>query len=656
MARWVVGIGGTGVIVALALIFIYLFYEVAPLFRSASLAPVAEYAVPDVNPEQTVHIALERYNEYAVAYNRDASVVFFRTDGGDDRESHALALPERVVPTSFAVAAPRSRLAAYGLSDGSVLIARHDYLISYPDDRRHLDPILDHPLGETPIEIDPQRQAIVALAIQETGNGFLIAGETVDGRLLVTRFTSRTNFMTGETELSAESHPLGRMQAPSRFMLINGSGRNLLIADERGVLHNYDISVPANAVLKQSKRVVPEGRTVTAMNFLTGTLSFVIGGSDGSVAQWYLVRDEENIYHITRVREFRGHSAPVTGVIPEMGRRGFITTATDGTLGVHYGTSHATVLTQNILDGAIAAAAVSPVNTAMLLLDGEANIRRYDYDNPHPEVSWSSLWGKVWYEGRGQEEYVWQASSGSDEFEPKFSLVPLSVGTLKAAFFAMLFAMPLAIMGAIYTAYFMTPKLRGKVKPTIEVMEALPTVILGFLAGLWLAPFIETNIPAVFSILLLMPLASRGIAVEARRCTQRSGMLALSEISARCSTLSASAISLTVSLSGAWSSEGAAGVRAHAAGSRAACTRPWRPSRCGHRDLCESVCASRADRGRIGMVSSVSLRPSAGAGVEAEAPPHASSCCGWRPTMGAGNCRQDGGICRHGIRGKRQGL
>lgn len=60
-------------------------------------------------------------------------------------------------------------------------------------------------------------------------------------------------------------------------------------------------------------------------------------------------------------------------------------------------------------------------------------------------------------------------------------------------------------MSAIYVAYFMTPVLRGKVKPTIEIMAALPTVILGFLAGLWLAPFIEEYLSAVFAILLLMP-------------------------------------------------------------------------------------------------------------------------------------------------------
>jgi phosphate transport system permease protein len=53
----------------------------------------------------------------------------------------------------------------------------------------------------------------------------------------------------------------------------------------------------------------------------------------------------------------------------------------------------------------------------------------------------------------------------------------------------------------------MAPGLRRRVKPLIELMEALPTVIIGFLAGLWLAPFIEMNLPGVFSIFIFMPVA-----------------------------------------------------------------------------------------------------------------------------------------------------
>ncbi len=55
--------------------------------------------------------------------------------------------------------------------------------------------------------------------------------------------------------------------------------------------------------------------------------------------------------------------------------------------------------------------------------------------------------------------------------------------------------LPLALMGAAYTAYFMSPALRRMVKPTIEIMAALPTVILGFLAGLWFAPFWKKTLP-----------------------------------------------------------------------------------------------------------------------------------------------------------------
>ena len=78
-------------------------------------------------------------------------------------------------------------------------------------------------------------------------------------------------------------------------------------------------------------------------------------------------------------------------------------------------------------------------------------------------------------------------------------------GTLKAAFYAMLFAMPLALMGAIYTAYFMNPLMRQYVKPTIELMGALPTVILGFLAGLWLAPFVEEHLMGLFCLFVVVP-------------------------------------------------------------------------------------------------------------------------------------------------------
>jgi len=68
------------------------------------------------------------------------------------------------------------------------------------------------------------------------------------------------------------------------------------------------------------------------------------------------------------------------------------------------------------------------------------------------------------------------------------------------------------LLGAIFTGYFMTPKMRTIVKPSIEMMGALPTVILGFLAGLWLAPLVENNLAGVLLSIVFLPVSMVGSA------------------------------------------------------------------------------------------------------------------------------------------------
>jgi phosphate transport system permease protein len=99
---------------------------------------------------------------------------------------------------------------------------------------------------------------------------------------------------------------------------------------------------------------------------------------------------------------------------------------------------------------------------------------------------------------------VWQ-TTGGEEFEPKFSLVPLVFGTLKGTFYAMLFAVPLALCGAAYVSHFTTPTLRRTIKPVVEIMASVPSVVIGFLIALWLAPIIERWILAFFLSLVTVP-------------------------------------------------------------------------------------------------------------------------------------------------------
>jgi phosphate transport system permease protein len=278
------------------------------------------------------------------------------------------------------------------------------------------------------------------------------------------------------------------------------------VLDDQGRIHFYDIVNPAQARLVESVDV-GRGERVTAVEFLVGSVSIVVGTESGNLSQWFLVRENDNAndFTLTLIREFRNHGAAITAIAPEHTRKGFIVVDAAGQLGVHYGSSSRTLFLDEVSDNSLAHIAISQINGRVLWLDSEQQVSSASMWNEHPQLSWAAMWNKVWYEGREDPEYIWQSSSGSDEFESKFSLVPLTIGTLKAALYALLFATPLAIAGAIYTAYFMTPKQRGLVKPSIESMGALPTVILGFLAGLWLAPFVENNLPAIFSFFLLMP-------------------------------------------------------------------------------------------------------------------------------------------------------
>ena len=120
-------------------------------------------------------------------------------------------------------------------------------------------------------------------------------------------------------------------------------------------------------------------------------------------------------------------------------------------------------------------------------------------------MSWSSLWGRVWYEGLNEPEFSWQPH-GDEEYEPKLSLVPLVFGTLKGTFYAMLLAAPLALGAAAYVSHFTTPQVRAWIKPAIEMMAAVPSVVLGFLVGLWLAPLIDDWLLAFFLSLVAVPL------------------------------------------------------------------------------------------------------------------------------------------------------
>ncbi|MFN3580469.1 MAG: phosphate ABC transporter permease, partial [Pseudomonas sp.] len=461
ISRWGITTAGFGVVFALAMIFVYLFYEVFPILKGATVTPQATYSLP-VAEGQTQSILIERYEELGLQYTDNGVLTFFQLDNGSIRRQIELPVPEDATITAFGSSEPIGGVVAHGLDNGQVLVVKHDYDLSFPAGSRVITPKVTFPFGEEPIVLDAEGSALRHVAIETVtrgSGGTLIAALTDDNRLLLTSLTSRTNMMTGAVEVQTRNVQLPRLPAEPVKMLLDKALRSLFVADVNGLVHYYDVSTPANARLVQSVDA-GQGSPITAIEFLVGTVSLVVGNERGELTQWFLVRDENNNYDLTYIRDFKSHNAPITAIAPEYNRKGFLVGDAEGKLGVHYGTSAQTLYLKKYTDKPISRVAISPVNGRLMALDEDNQLHIAGMWNQHPQLSFGALWNKVWYEGRSDPEYIWQSSSGSDEFESKFSLVPLSIGTLKAAFYAMLFAMPLAIAGAVYTAYFMSPKLR----------------------------------------------------------------------------------------------------------------------------------------------------------------------------------------------------
>ena len=155
------------------------------------------------------------------------------------------------------------------------------------------------------------------------------------------------------------------------------------------------------------------------------------------------------------------------------------------------------------IDVVIAVLDAKGANFIAAAADGEA--RRYSIRDPHPEASGRAFFGKVWYEGGGKPIYQWQSTGGTDDFEPKLSLMPLIFGSLKGTAYALLFSVPVALLAALFSAAFLPLEVKRVVKPVMEIMSSLPSVVLGFLAGLWLAPILETRVPSVLAMVIAIP-------------------------------------------------------------------------------------------------------------------------------------------------------
>ena len=280
----------------------------------------------------------------------------------------------------------------------------------------------------------------------------------------------------------------------------NLDGSMLFLGDAAGELRLLTFDGPPKVAAAASF-----GEPITALGFVLGQTSLLVGGKRGTLAAYQAIRAGDDIT-LQRFHAFGSLDGPVSGFMGSLRDKRFLSWSA-GKVAVDHLTTEKRLFEAAGSD--FTCAALSARGDRIFAADGQGALRSWDLDAPHPEISAGVLWGKVHYESYPKAAYVWQSSGGTDDFEPKLSLVPLVFGTLKGTFYAMIFALPLAILGALYTSQFATPRLRDIIKPLVEIMAALPSVVLGFLAGLVLAPLFERSAMKV----LVFPLATLALAL-----------------------------------------------------------------------------------------------------------------------------------------------
>jgi phosphate transport system permease protein len=540
-ADWGIRVGGIFVILAVFGIMAYLVQVVLPLFAGGQVLEGRAIALPQRG--EILMQVLDEYQTLAVSIDRSGGVSITHLGTGRPLPGPAFDF-EGQVPTAFS-RSPSGRDLAFGFADGTVrfgtlkIIAETLPASALPQGAERLtqrdflkDGVFYSSISagqlrkltvetglEAPTEAaEGEAAAVVALDYRLGGTAerptksFVIAD--AQGVLRLGLGETATNLLTGEdtTEVALSALPPVPPGTAIRSLLVTEGADQVYVAAADGTLYRYDTRNFDAPVLAERRKLFGEGVELTTLGFLIGEQSIVAGGSDGSLDIYFrLPRPDARSrdgYALVRAHSLEKHGAAVTGFDASERSKLFVTADAAGEVWVRHSTSEDTVLklAREGAGGAWNEVVLSPRDNGMLAVAPNGSAHFWRISVPHPETTIGTIFGKVWYEGYPGPGYTWQSSSGSDASEPKLSLVPLIFGTLKATVYSLLFAIPIALLAAIYTSEFVHRRVRSVVKPTMELMASLPSVVLGFLAALVIAPVVESWIAAVILAFALVPL------------------------------------------------------------------------------------------------------------------------------------------------------
>jgi phosphate transport system permease protein len=538
VARAVVMVGGLGTIAAVSGVFLFLVFVAWDLFLPAHVGVRISFAVP-AEPR----VLATGADEYAGTFwclRSDGVVAGFGLDDGAPLASVGFGSSSSQ-PTVTAVAIePGGGSTVAAFEDGTVCVGEVGFSTTYSEvgdvepglrslgvgERRAFDgQLVERTVrgafrfqrlevrdrAEVPFFGDGH--PVVALHRAVRGEDWFVVGLGRDGRVGLRRLRRFEDPLNGEVAIEwSRLFPVpvdGGSSGPPRFIRLTDRANNLAVAWSDGTIERWSVRRLDEPRLAETRDIVPADAELTALEVLLGGVTLIAGTSTGALAGWFVVPDAAapDGTRLERGHFFAPeHDAPIR-VLASSGReRVFLAGDDDGRIRALHMTSEKVLARVDASTAEFRVLALSPRNDRILAV-GAGVVDAWSFDPMHPEVSLGSLFLPVAYERYPEPAFVWQSSSGTDEFEPKLSLVPLVFGTIKATLFAMWMAVPLALLAALFTSEFLGARQKARMKPLIELMASLPSVVLGFLAAVVIAPAAEGVFPALLACLATVPLA-----------------------------------------------------------------------------------------------------------------------------------------------------
>lgn len=467
--------GGTAVLVATLLLVLFLVIESLPLLRVARATP--EGSVPQGRP---LAVTEDEYRERVTVVGADASLHLVGRDG----EVEILALPGAGTSLEQALFSADGRLLAAIDAAKRLQVFGWRQRVTWQQDRRVLEPrvrdLASAVVGETDRLLAVAGEGGITRVLLASGDGAKVVHFSEDGS------TTTALAMPGAAVSGA----------------LTGSAEQAWVATARS-LQWYRLLDTQPAHLEPAASV-PLASPPSAAAVMLGDVTFLLGSESGSVEAWQALATGTGGWRLDRAGEFRG-TGRVIGISASQRDKSFLVQRDVSAEVVHLTSRRTLVALPEFPQQEVTAARLSARLDGAFAVTTDGAVHRWQLRLYHPEASVQTLFLPVRYEGYEGAEVVWQSSGGSAGFESKLSLLPLIVGTFKGALYALLLSAPLGLAGALYVNQFAPRRLREVVKPAIELMAAVPSVVVGFLAALFLAPLVREHLLISLGVLLAAP-------------------------------------------------------------------------------------------------------------------------------------------------------